>query len=211
MRMPIDRRPLLATVAAAGSGGAISDGAAAEGAQNSAGVARPKTTAPSGATDSHVHIYDHRFPIAPNATLRPPDAGVEEYRRLQQRLGTSRVVIVTPSTYGTDNSCTLDAVEQFGVKLARADAVVDTSVSDAELKRFDALGVRAIRFNLLTKGGTTTFDMLEPLSRRVNALGWHVQVHMSADQIAESEALFARLPTPIVFDHRGRAFRPRRA
>ena len=56
MRMPIDRRPLLATVAAAGSGGAISDGAAAEGAQNSAGVARPKTIAPSGATDSHIHI-----------------------------------------------------------------------------------------------------------------------------------------------------------
>jgi predicted TIM-barrel fold metal-dependent hydrolase len=204
MRTQVDRRTLLAALTAATSGGASSPGATAEGAPNSAGIEPPKITAPAGATDTHIHVYDSRFPVAPSATLRPPDASVAEYRLLQQRLGTSRVVIVTPSTYGTDNSCTLDAVAQFGLKLARAVAVVDASVSDAELKRLDALGVRAIRFNLLAKGAPTTIDMLEALSRRVNEWGWHVQVHMSADQIAQSEALFARLATPVVFDHRGR-------
>jgi D-galactarolactone isomerase len=203
LRTEFDRRTLIkgATLAAAGAG---ASSGAAQAAPNSSGVERPKTPAPAGATDAHIHIYDSRFPIAPNAALRPPDASVAEYRQLQQRLGTSRVVIVTPSTYGTDNSCTLDAVAQFGQANARAVAVVDTSVTDPELKRLDAAGVRAIRFNMLVRGGTTTIDMLEPLAQRIAPLGWHVQVHMSADQIAESEALFVRLPTPVLFDHRGR-------
>ena len=204
MRSQIDRRALLATRAAAGSSGASFGGAAAEETPNSAGVERPKTTSSPGATDTHIHIYDSRFPVAPNATLRPADATVDQYRLLQRRLGTSRVVIVTPSTYGTDNSCTLDAVAQFGLSEARAVAVVDVSVSDAELNRLDALGVRAIRFNLVVRGGTTTIDMMAPLSRRINDLGWHVQVHMTADQIAESESLFAQVVSPILFDHRGR-------
>ncbi|WP_158818082.1 amidohydrolase family protein [Methylocapsa sp. S129] len=204
MQAEVDRRTLLksAALAAAGSGGA--GAAAAQSAQNSAGAERPKTTAPAGATDSHIHIYDSRFTAASNAALRPPDASVDEYRLLQQRLGVSRVVVVQPSTYGTDNSCTLDAVAQFGPTVARGVAVVDTSVTDAELRRLDAHGVRAIRFNLVMRGGTTTVDMLEPLSKRVHELDWHVQIHMTADQIAQSEDLFTRLASPLLFDHRGR-------
>lgn len=203
MQVEVDRRTLLksAALAAAGSSGA---GAAAQGSLNSSGAERPKTTAPIGATDSHIHIYDSRFPVAANAALRPPDASVDEYRLLQQRLGIGRVVVVQPSTYGTDNSCTLDAVAQLGPTVARAVVVVDANVADAELRRLDAHGVRAIRFNLVMRGGTTTIDMLEPLSKRVHELGWHVQIHMTADQIAQSEDLFARLASPILFDHRGR-------
>jgi D-galactarolactone isomerase len=203
MQAELDRRTLLKSVAMAAASSGGGGAAAAQGVQHSTGVERPKTPAPVGATDSHIHVYDSRFPIAANATLRPPDASVGEYRLLQQRLGTSRVVVVQPSTYGTDNSCTLDAVAQLGLTVARAVAVVDTSVTDAELKRLDANGVRAIRFNVVMKGGTTTIDMLEPLSKRVHELGWHVQIHMTADQIAQSEDLFARLASPILFDHRG--------
>jgi D-galactarolactone isomerase len=50
-----------------------------------------------------MHIYDSRFPVAPNAKLRPPDATIDDYRLLQKRIGTMRNVIVTPSTYGVDN------------------------------------------------------------------------------------------------------------
>ena len=63
---------------------------------------------------------------------------------------------------------------------ARGVAVVDTSVTDAELKRLNGLGVRGIRFNLV-QSGATTIDMVEPLSKRVNDLGWHVQIHMLGD------------------------------
>jgi D-galactarolactone isomerase len=54
------------------------------------------------------------------------------------------------------------------------------------------------------QAGATTVEMLEPLSRRVNDLGWHVQIHMLGDGIVKIEDTLARLPSPIVFDHMGR-------
>ena len=152
------------------------DSRSAEPVPYSSGTEAPKLKAPANACDCHMHIYDSRFPVAPTATLRPPDASVGDYRMLQKRIGTARNVVVQPSTYGTDNRCTLDAVAQIGPK-ARAVAVVDTTVSDAELQRLAGLGVRGIRFNLV-QAGATTIDMLEPLAKRVNDLGWHVQIHM---------------------------------
>ena len=120
----------------------------------SSGTEPPKLKAPPHACDSHMHIYDSRFPVAATATLRPPDAHVSDYRLLQKRIGTTRNVIVTPSTYGTDNSCTSDALRQIGPS-ARGVAVVDTSVTDAELKRLADDGFRGIRFNLVQSGATT--------------------------------------------------------
>ena len=92
--------------------------------------------------------------------------------------------MVQPSTYGTDNSCTLDGMAQLGAATTRGVAVVDTSVTDAELKRLHGLGIRGIRFNLV-QAGATTVEMLEPLSKRVNDLGWHVQIHQTGDGIVK--------------------------
>jgi D-galactarolactone isomerase len=172
----------------------------------SMGTEPPKLNAPPNACDCHMHIYDSRFPAAPNAKLRPGDATVDDYRRLQQRLGTTRNVVVTPSTYGTDNACTLDAMAKLGPS-ARGVAVVDMSVTNAELTRLHDLGIRGIRFNLV-QSGATTIEMLEPLSKRVNDLGWHVQIHMLGDAIVENADLFQRLPSPIVFDHMARIPQP---
>jgi D-galactarolactone isomerase len=172
----------------------------------SSGTEPPKLKAPPNACDCHMHIYDSRFPVAPNAKLRPADATTDDYRLFQKRIGTTRNVVVTPSTYGTDNSCTLDAMAKLGAS-ARGVAVVDTSVSDAELKRLNEAGVRGIRFNLV-QSGATTVDMLEPLSKRVNELGWHVQIHMLGDRIVEAGDLLRRLPSPIVLDHLARIPEP---
>jgi len=169
----------------------------------SSGTEPPRTPAPPLATDCHHHVYDSRFPPDPRTQLRPPDASTQDYRALARRLGTQRSVLVTPSTYGTDNRLHLQAMRELGPEQARMVAVVDTSVTDAQLREMHEAGVRGIRFNLV-QAGVTTIDMLEPLSARVQALGWHTQIHMLADQIAENEALFMRLPAPIVFDHLGR-------
>jgi D-galactarolactone isomerase len=202
----IGRRALLkgAGVVALAASGAVPlrEARAQHQVRYSSGTEAAKLKAPVNACDCHMHIYDGRFPVAANATLRPPDASVEDYRMLQQRTGTTRNVVVTPSTYGTDNSCTLDAMAKLGA-VSRGVAVVDTSVSDDELKRLSGLGIRGIRFNLV-QSGATTIDMLEPLSKRVNALGWHVQIHMLGDQIVQIADLLQRLPSPIVFDHMGR-------
>ena len=172
----------------------------------STGTEPPKLKAPANACDCHMHIYDGRYPVAATATLKPADALVADYKLLQKRIGTTRNVVVTPSTYGTDNRITLDAIAQLGTA-ARGVAVVDTSVADAELKRMNDLGIRGIRFNLV-QAGATTVEMLEPLSKRVNDLGWHIQIHMKGEQIAAIEDLLLRLPTPIVFDHLGRLAQP---
>src|SRR5271156_5212950 len=172
----------------------------------SAGTEPPKLKAPPNPCNCHMHIYNSRFPVAPTAKIRPSDATVDDYRLFQKRIGTTRNVVVTPSTYGTDNSCTLDAMAKLGAS-ARGVAVVDTSVTDAELKRLNDLGVRGIRFNLV-QSGATTVDMIEPLSKRVNDLGWHVQIHMLGGQIVEIADLLQRIPSPIVFDHRARIPEP---
>ena len=188
-------------VAAVAAGMSIRD-ANAQQVPWSSGTNLPKLKVPADACDCHHHIYDSKFPIAPSATLKPGDAKAADYQALQKRIGTTRSVVVQPSTYGTDNSCTLDGMAQLG-PASRGVAVVDTSVTDAELKRLHGLGIRGIRFNLV-QAGATTVDMLEPLSRRVADLGWHVQIHQTGDGIVKMEDVLQKVASPIVFDHMGR-------
>jgi D-galactarolactone isomerase len=205
----IDRRSFLkeGTLAAIGVAGVISsqETHAQSPVPNSAGTAAPRLKAPPNACDCHHHIYDAvRFPQPAKATAPlQPNARVDEYRLLQRRLQTMRSVVVTPSAYATDNRVTLDAIAQFGLR-ARGVAVVRPDVTDAELKALADGGVRGVRFSLTTPStAATTIDMIEPLSKRVAALGWHVQINMTADQIAAADPLWNRLPSPIVFDHIG--------
>jgi predicted TIM-barrel fold metal-dependent hydrolase len=156
--------------------------------------------APSLASDCHIHVYDSRFPVAANAMLLPPDAHVDDYRVVQRRIGTTRTVVVQPSTYGTDNRCMLNALASLGAE-ARGVAMVDVGVSDAELERLAAAGVRGIRFNFMQPSASITVDMLEPLAQRIAALGWHVQLNIRSDHIVQLEPLLSRLASPIVFDH----------
>jgi D-galactarolactone isomerase len=140
-----------------------------------------------------------------------PNSRVADYRLLQRRLGTTRNVIVTPGSYGTDNQVTLDAIKQFGANACGV-AVIHPDITDAELQNLVQGGIRGIRFSVAatpTKTpAATTLDMIEPLSKRVSALGWHVQINMDADQIAAAEDLWMRLPSAIVFDHMGHIPQP---
>lgn len=170
------------------------------------GTDAPKTIVPANACDCHHHVYDSRFALAPGVATAPPNATADDYLLFQKRLGTRRHIVVTPSAYGTDNSCTLDALAKFG-KHARGVAVVDTSVTDAELKRLYDLGIRGVRVNVPPKIATTV-DMIEPLSRRVAPFGMHVQIHMFANDIEKMSAVLMRLPSNLVIDHFGRISQP---
>lgn len=209
MRNPTpNRRALLrgAALLAAGGGLGLADFGTASAQANdaavvrySAGTEKPHSPAPPNATDCHHHIYNSAYKAAPNAVLLPPDASVDDYRALQRRIGTTRNVIVQPSTYGTDNSVTLDALTAMGAN-TRAVAVVNMSVTDAELHRLHGLGVRGIRFNLAQKGATA-IDMVIPLSERVRELGWHCQVNMPGPDIVAAQDVFLRVRANLVFDH----------
>jgi D-galactarolactone isomerase len=168
----------------------------------SGGTEPPKLKAPIDATDCHHHIYDARFPPDPKAILKPGPATVADYRLLQKRIGTTRNIVVQPSTYGVDNRCLLDALRRFGTKDTRGIAVVNTSVTDAELKRLDKAGVRGIRFNL-QQAGATSLEMLASLAKRITPLGWHIQMNVSSEQIVGARSAIEDLPCPVVFDHFG--------
>jgi len=176
---------------------------------NSSGIAPAKLKAPAGACDCHHHIYDAaRFPpVEPGGTIIP-NARLEDYRLLQKRIGTTRNIVVTPLAYVTDNRVTLDAIARLGPN-ARGVAVIRPTIKDAELKILADGGIRGIRFSLSNPGtAPTSIEMIEPLSKRVNALGWHVQINMTAEQIVEARDLWNRLPSPIVFDHMGHIPQP---
>lgn len=168
----------------------------------SAGTGTPGVALPAGACDCHVHVYDRRYPAAPGAKLLPPDASAHDYRALQRRLGTTRAVLVTPSTYGTDNRCMLDGLAALGPQ-ARGVAVIGGGEIDAELQRLHDAGVRGVRLNL-SLGVSGTADMLEPLARRIAPLGWHLQLLMAPELLAAQAGVLRRLPVPLVFDHFGR-------
>ncbi|WP_183031601.1 amidohydrolase [Cupriavidus sp. UME77] len=148
-----------------------------------------------------MHVYDSRYPAAGTATLRPPDALVPDYRAVQGAMGTTRAVVVTPSTYGTDNRPTLAALRELGVE-ARGVAVVDTSITERELESLHASGIRGIRFNL-TMPGPVDMEMLAPLAARVAPLGWHIQLNAPAAWLPHMQPLLKTLPARIVFDHYG--------
>jgi predicted TIM-barrel fold metal-dependent hydrolase len=112
------------------------------------------------------------------------------------------MVIVQPSVYGKDNSCTLDMAEAAGEARARAVVVVDDGFSDAQLAEMNARGARGIRVNALTPAGMP-LDQIDKLARRIAPLGWHMQFWISGPQLVALAGLIRALPVPAVFDHMG--------
>lgn len=176
---------------------------------NTSGVSSPTISVPPNACDSHMHIYDPKFPQAADAAALQAAASVDEYRLLQKRLGTTRTVVVTPRNYFTDNRVTLDAIARLGPAHTRGIAVLRDDVSDATLRALHDGGIRGIRFSLYTPtNAAATFEMVEPLAARIKDMGWHLQLHWTADQIAAHADMLNRIETAIVFDHMGRLPQP---
>ena len=158
---------------------------------------------PDGAADCHHHIYDPRFPYNPKAILTPPYATVSDYRALQKKLGTSRNVMVQPSTYGTDNRCLMDVLAQMGAN-CRAVCVVNSQVTDAELRKLHDAGTRGVRIQF-GLGNPVSAEEVMPLAKRIAKLGWHIQCNMPPEQLVAMESLLLSLPVPVIIDHLGRA------
>src|SRR4051812_6283544 len=109
---------------------------------------------PAGACDCHTHIHGdmREFPMSPARVYTPEPAMPEEMAQLHKSLRMQRVVIVTPSIYGTDNSATLWGMKARGAD-ARGVAVIDDKTPESELDAMGQAGVRGIRINLATGGG----------------------------------------------------------
>ena len=167
----------------------------------------PKLEAPDGACDTHMHFYDKKYPLAPTAASAPPEDGsVATYRALQRRLGITRTVVVQPTAYGKDNSCTLDGMAALGNN-ARGVAVVDDQVGEAELRRLDEAGMRAARLHMLP-GGAISWDIADAVVKRAQSVGWHAQLQMDGRLLPDRERQIRDWPGRIVIDHIGRIADP---
>jgi predicted TIM-barrel fold metal-dependent hydrolase len=205
--MRIDRRSFLAALGggvATLSLGSLGKAASADTVfPNSSGSERPALRTYPFACDSHLHIIDARFsPAEPGATLLS-NATAADYRRIQARIGTSRVVAVQSKLFGTDNSCLIDAVRQLAP--ARGIAVVHPDVTEPELRFYSENNIQGFRISTINPADKiTSLDMIEPLAAIAAKFDWHLQLYMSGEQIVDNEAMLARLPCPIVFDHLGK-------
>jgi D-galactarolactone isomerase len=161
---------------------------------------------PPGSCDTHIHIYEPGFPVAPTAVAGPPAAPLADYLKARAELGLSRTVVVQPTAYGGDNSCTLAAVAAMGAS-ARGVAMIGPDVADAELARLDAGGIRGFRMRTFP-GGILPLQALEAVAARVATYGWHVDLEMDGRLLADAESLLKRLPLPVVVDHIGKFMQP---
>lgn len=164
-------------------------------------VSAPRSTVLAGACDAHMHVVGplSQFPLRNTQSLTPSEATVDDYKQVQKILRLERTVIVQPSSYATDNACTLNALAELG-STARAVVVIDSSIPDSELAALHACGVRGVRLQSVVSGGAS-LDHLELLASRIQGLGWHLQLFMDAAQIESIASRLARLPVDVVFDH----------
>jgi predicted TIM-barrel fold metal-dependent hydrolase len=200
----LNRRDLLLASVAAGV--AMQDRAAF------AKAAQPSTKlsfeVPAHACDCHTHIHlPEKYPFFDGRVYTPEPASPEEMATLHKSLGIERVVIVTPSVYGTDNRATLEGIK-FRGDTARGIAVIDDKTSEADLDAMGKAGFRGIRVNLATSGVNDPSigrKRLEAAIERVKGRGWHVQCYTNLALLTNIKDVLAASPVPVVFDHFGGA------
>ena len=164
---------------------------------------------PAGACDCHTHIHadPEKFPFFAGRVYTPEPASPEEMTALHKALHIERVVIVTPSVYGPDNSATLFGMKARG-PTARGVAVIDDKTPESDLDAMQQAGFRGIRLNLAT-GGVNDPNIGRPRFQnaveRVKTRGWHVQLFTSLAMISAIKDLVMTAAVPVVFDHFGGA------
>jgi 2-pyrone-4,6-dicarboxylate lactonase len=166
----------------------------------------PEYEAPPRACDAHCHVFGPGdvFPYAPTRRYTPPDSPKEKLRKLHDKLGIERAVIVHASCHGVDPSVTLDAIAWSG---GRYLGVCNADESFTE-EKFDELhdgGMRGVRFNFVKHlGGPPDLDRMRAIIARVEHLPWHVELHFDAKDLLEFETVLDEVPLPIIIDHMGR-------
>ena len=161
---------------------------------------------PPLACDAHCHVFGPaaKFPYDSKAAYTPEDAPFEALEKLHSRLGFQRAVIVHASCHGADMRATLDAIARSKGRY-RGTAIIDETYGDKEFQRMHDGGIRGVRFNFVRHlGGRPEMGFFRRTVERLPAMGWHLILHLDAQDLPELEPVFKTLPVPFVIDHMGR-------
>lgn len=164
----------------------------------------PSQPFPANACDAHVHIFgpQDQYPHGPNPGYIPNEATVAQLRAMLGTIGCRRAVIVQPSYYGTDNRCTVEAVEA-GNGDFRGIAHFTPDITDAQLDDMYGAGMRGVRLNLKAVDGKVSYVALDRMAERIAGRGWHIQLYFYADHMPRLDEHLVKLPVDVVIDHIG--------
>lgn len=162
--------------------------------------------------DSHFHVFApvERFPMLPARSYTPTPASLADWQATLRPLGVTRGVAVQPSIYGTDNRVLLAALQAGRGRLVGV-AAVNASVSDAELDRLTAAGVRGVRMahfaagDPRAMGGFVPLADFDALEGRLADRGLHLQLFTDSRLLPAYTDRLLRSRVPVVIDHMGRA------
>ena len=163
---------------------------------------------PRNSCDTHLHVFGDAksYPAAnPKALYAPPgDCNFTAIKALHDAMGIERAVFVQPTIYGTDHRLLHDVLKGAPKGHYRGVAIVDDSVSDAELERLNSVGVRGARFNFgqRFKLAPSTADFRRGLDR-VRELGWFVKIFGFEDDFLPVADELKKIDLPAIIDHMG--------
>ncbi|MDQ8726167.1 amidohydrolase family protein [Bradyrhizobium sp. LHD-71] len=166
----------------------------------------PSFRLPPLACDAHCHIFGPgaKYPYAPNRPYTPPDAPLESFIALHEKLGVGRAVIVNASVHGTDNRVALDAIAVSGGRY-RAVANIDDTITERQLGELHDGGFRGCRFNFVRHlGGVPDKEVFDRVIAMIAPLGWHVDLHFDAVDLPDYADMLSHLPVRYTIDHMGR-------
>ena len=156
---------------------------------------------PAPVFDAHLHIVDPRFPLWTNQGFTPEPFPVDAYRAQTAGLDVQGGAVVSGSFQRHDQAYLLDALARLGPRFVGV-TQLPASVTDAEIRRLDAAGVRAVRFNL-RRGGAATPDEMPAFAARAHAVaGWHAEVYADGADLPALAPVLQALPC-VVIDHLG--------
>jgi predicted TIM-barrel fold metal-dependent hydrolase len=191
--------------------GAIATGALLRTETGFAKASQPSTAVnfeiPPHACDCHTHSYGdpQKFPLSPQHVNTPEGTLPEEMSALHRALHIERVVIVTPSAYGADNSATLYGMKARGAT-ARGIAVVNDKTPDSDFDTMYREGIRGARIISGVSGPTdpaAARPIYQSASVRFKSHNWHIQMYINLAVISNIKDLVHAWPMPTVFDHFG--------
>ena len=155
--------------------------------------------------DCHAHIYENIQPI-PDARYVPSDtAPLSKWLAHHKKHGITGGVIVQVSFLGTDNSELCAALTKLDPVRFAGIAVVSHDVTDEELGRLAATGVRGIRWNLVRGKDIpdVTSPQIQTLFAKLRRHDLHLELHLEAPRLAPMLAPVTDQGIKVVVDHFG--------
>jgi 2-pyrone-4,6-dicarboxylate lactonase len=162
---------------------------------------KPKLKVPPGACDAHIHLFgpSDKYPFADISPYTSRDALPEDLFALQDVLGLSTAVIVSPGGYSRDTTMLADVLTRYPARF-RGIALMPDDASPAEFARLGKLGVRGLRM-MSTRRGPHVPHLDPANAARAHEHGWHVQFYPEGTDIVEYADKLLALPNDIVLDH----------